>query len=789
MNINEMKKLKVDSQRVLQRTLNMMNTGNKLNKGNSNVIVNFGGGSYTDGKQIVVGIDTGLYEDDPAYKDYTEALGKEPDFNDGWAVALGYGWHEEFHRLFSNFKDYCQFGEWFKKTFAHCGTTAMHEHIIHKFGMQFNNGIEDGRIEYFGVNLYPGSAKNLSFLRSMHWMLDKEGNPSEAAKFSMTCCYWAAMGLRPQYYDKCPDRMKDAFEKIKYDIDDIIQTANTKKVNAKLQKMVLKIKPYIEELLKEELANADMMQALQEMLEKMIEEFEGANSPGQGQAEEIESSGGSGQTITIRRNSSSSGSGSGQGQQGEDSNEESSEKGKGSGSGQGTEGSEQKDEESGTGSGSEGDKDDKSKDGSSDENGSGKDGKDGKDSKSGEDGDKDGKDGKSGKDGKDSKADQKGKDANPPKRQRAPGYAERGGNESSSSNEEQTASRDNNGQGTNPSGNSAPDDTDRTIRESNESLIAEIREELQSMSEDAGKNYSSAMQKEKKELANAPESSSISPEEIEEIRKGYNDRNVEGYKAVEVDVSLESPDEVKMQGRSFRREIEKTLKSQNDIYLRGTKSGRINKMNLHKIVQNDYRLFQKKIEPNKTNAAVAICWDGSGSMSGTKQRQSTVACAIIEEGLKGLIPLKIVNFTTSYSNMVHHYIVKDFSDVDKRKNYAYSYGASRSFSGGNKDGYSIKILAKELEKRSEEQKLLIVLSDGLPSDYPSIGKGMGDVHDAVKAARKKGIEVISIMFGEKDFRESEYDNYLKMYESGLISTDPARIQEELIKQIKKCLFK
>jgi nitric oxide reductase activation protein len=201
------------------------------------------------------------------------------------------------------------------------------------------------------------------------------------------------------------------------------------------------------------------------------------------------------------------------------------------------------------------------------------------------------------------------------------------------------------------------------------------------------------------------------------------------------------------------------------------------------VASNDYRIFEKKGNPNDIDSCVSIVWDGSGSMCGDKQKRSTMACAIIEEALKPLMPMKITNFTTEY-RLVKHFQVKKFDDRDMNKNYAYSYGSSRSFNGGNKDGYSIKIASAELMRRPEQNKILIVLSDGLPSDYPSHSKAIGDVREAVKAARKNGIKVIAIFFGDEGFRKNTMDEYREMYEKNLISCAPQDISKELVKQIR-----
>ena len=87
-------------------------------------------------------------------------------------------------------------------------------------------------------------------------------------------------------------------------------------------------------------------------------------------------------------------------------------------------------------------------------------------------------------------------------------------------------------------------------------------------------------------------------------------------------------------------------------------------------------------------------------------------------------------------------------------------------------------------KRSEQNKILLVLSDGLPSDYHSHAQAIGDVKTAVKTARQNGIKVIAIFFGNDDFRRNTMEEYKEMYEKNLISCAPQDISKELVKQIR-----
>ena len=213
----------------------------------------------------------------------------------------------------------------------------------------------------------------------------------------------------------------------------------------------------------------------------------------------------------------------------------------------------------------------------------------------------------------------------------------------------------------------------------------------------------------------------------------------------------------------------------------------ISSPSLCRLKSRETTVFKERRIPTVVDAVYYICWDGSGSMCGTKQTESAYACAVIEEAIRGIYPMKIVNFSTHGS--VVHYVVKEFDDKGK-KNCAYSFGAKRSFSGGNKDGYSIRQCAEELAKRGETNKFLIVLSDGAPSDYGSHKEAVEDVKSAVDWARSKKIDVTSIFFGSQYERDSQIDLYNEMYGTGhIISCDPSDIVSHMVKIVKGNVMK
>ena len=218
------------------------------------------------------------------------------------------------------------------------------------------------------------------------------------------------------------------------------------------------------------------------------------------------------------------------------------------------------------------------------------------------------------------------------------------------------------------------------------------------------------------------------------------------------------PTEIITQAKMVQKAID-NIRAQR-VHSNPKDKGRINNRKLYRYAAKDYNIFQEKRTKNG-GLCGAIAWDGSGSMSGTKQVHSTESCAVVERAFND-IPLKIINFSVAHN--CEHYIVKDFDEKSKNLSYSYGYGTWRGFNGGNKDGYSIRVLTHQILQRPEERKFLFVLSDGLPSDYSGGYKqGMKDVHDAVEEAVKAGIDVIAIAFGDEWCRRDDHNSYEYMY--------------------------
>src|SRR5699024_10020547 len=73
----------------------------------------------------------------------------------------------------------------------------------------------------------------------------------------------------------------------------------------------------------------------------------------------------------------------------------------------------------------------------------------------------------------------------------------------------------------------------------------------------------------------------------------------------------------------------------------------------------------------------------------------------------------------------------------------------------NRDGFSIRVMTRELEARRESNKLLLIFSDGEPAAMDYEDNGVVDTHQAVLEARKNGIDDIGMFLAYNEIDESE----------------------------------
>lgn len=187
--------------------------------------------------------------------------------------------------------------------------------------------------------------------------------------------------------------------------------------------------------------------------------------------------------------------------------------------------------------------------------------------------------------------------------------------------------------------------------------------------------------------------------------------------------------------------------------------GAINPSKLWKIGRTDtHKLFNRVVKQNSSEFVVDILMDASGSQ---RDRQSQVALQayIISEALSAVgIPARVMSFCTFWDYTVMQRF-REYDDPKSVNQNIFNY----STSSNNRDGLAVRAAADSLMERYEENKILIVLSDGRPNDVivnrpnsrnpkPYCGDyAVQDTAAEVRKLRNLGIFVLGVFAGkEKD---------------------------------------
>ncbi len=170
----------------------------------------------------------------------------------------------------------------------------------------------------------------------------------------------------------------------------------------------------------------------------------------------------------------------------------------------------------------------------------------------------------------------------------------------------------------------------------------------------------------------------------------------------------------------------------------------------------DEKLFVRTIRQNNSGFVVDILMDASGSQ---RDRQSQVALQayIISRSLSNVsIPHRVMGFCTFWDyTVMQRYREYDAPTQADEKIFSYTTAAN------NRDGLAIRAAADALIQREEDNKILIILSDGRPNDVivnrpnsrnPRIYCGDYAVQDTAREVRRlrgAGLYVLGVFAGKE----------------------------------------
>lgn len=262
----------------------------------------------------------------------------------------------------------------------------------------------------------------------------------------------------------------------------------------------------------------------------------------------------------------------------------------------------------------------------------------------------------------------------------------------------------------------------------------------------------------------------------------------------------------------MQKDIERMMASQSHVIkVPGYRSGKLHSANLHRILNKDDRIFNRRQEHKSKDTAVTLLIDNSGSMGqGGKIKTAMIAgYALMTTLEKVSIPCEVLGFTTGdisgegsvkfKSEMndeirnahargfryhrVSPIIMPIYKSFDERNNsvvkerIAWMANAQQGMVA-NVDGESLEYAAIRLMKRREKRKVILVLSDGQPSGGQNVGPHLKKV---VKDLENVGIDLVGI--GIRDNSVSRfYKNHVYL---GNIEDLPSQVMDELKKILAK----
>lgn len=170
----------------------------------------------------------------------------------------------------------------------------------------------------------------------------------------------------------------------------------------------------------------------------------------------------------------------------------------------------------------------------------------------------------------------------------------------------------------------------------------------------------------------------------------------------------------------------------------------------------DARLFLRTTKKLNSDFVVDILMDGSGSQRGRQQDVALQGFILSAALSKAGIPHRVFSFCSFWS----YTVMRRFREYDENAEVDWKILEFTS-SSSNRDGLAIRAAADGLLQRPEENKILIVLSDGRPNDVvlnrpnvknPAVYTGEYAVKDTaaeVRRLRSQGISVLGVFAGEE----------------------------------------
>ncbi len=209
---------------------------------------------------------------------------------------------------------------------------------------------------------------------------------------------------------------------------------------------------------------------------------------------------------------------------------------------------------------------------------------------------------------------------------------------------------------------------------------------------------------------------------------------------------------------ALRDILKRSLQARSEAEQLESSFGSIVPVKLWKVGRSeDARLFIRRFQQNNSDYVVDVLIDASGSQRG-RQHMVALQGYILSAALsRAGIPHRVMGFCTFWD----YTVLRRFREYDEDKEADWRLMEFTS-SSNNRDGLAFRAAADGLLNRPEDNKVLIVLSDGRPNDLvvnrpnvrnPAVYTGEYAVKDTaseVRRLRSQGVAVLGVFAGEEE---------------------------------------
>lgn len=213
------------------------------------------------------------------------------------------------------------------------------------------------------------------------------------------------------------------------------------------------------------------------------------------------------------------------------------------------------------------------------------------------------------------------------------------------------------------------------------------------------------------------------------------------------------------------------------------------RIDMRSIANPQGAIYRKHYPGKKVDIAVAVLIDMSDSMGGARIGQSKLAALCLYDFCrKAGIPVSVYGHHTDgcwhrrlEDETVYLHCCAEF-EPDENDCYRI---ASLKTDGANRDGVALRFMGEKLLRRREKQKLLVLVSDGLPNSNQYKGKKAKEDLVAVKKnLTGRGITFLAAAIGtdKEKIREIYQESFLDI---SVIEKLPVTLTKQVIKQIRR----